>query len=59
MQALNVRKDLARILKMCLWNCYSNENVTENIVKTMSIYERENCLGFSPFGAFAELLSQL
>lgn len=59
MQALSVRKALARILKMCLWNHYSNENVTENIVKLMSIYVRENYMGFCPFWAFAELLSQL
>lgn len=59
MQALNVRKALARILKMCLLNHYSNENATENVVKPMSIYERENYLDFSPFWIFAELLSQL
>ena len=50
MQALSVRKVLARILKMCLWNCYSSENVTENIVKPMSIYERVNYLGFCHLG---------
>lgn len=59
MQALNVRKALARILKMCLWNNYSNENVTENVVKPMSIYERENYTDFSPFWTFAGFLSQL
>lgn len=59
MQTLSVRKALATILKMWFWNFYSNENVTENIVEPMSIYERENYLGFCPFGAFAELLSQL
>lgn len=37
MQALSVRKGLARILKMCLWNHYNSENVTENIVKPVSI----------------------
>jgi len=41
MQALSVRKALARILNMCLWNPYSSENVTENIIKPISIYERE------------------
>lgn len=57
MQALSVRKALAKILKMCLWNRYSNENVTENTVKSVSIYERENHMGSCLFWAFAEFPS--
>lgn len=57
MQALSVRKGLAKILKMCLWNRYSNEKVTENTVKSVSIYERENHTGSCLFWAFVEFLS--
>lgn len=59
MQALSVRKTLARILKMCLWSHYNSENVTESIVKPVSISRREKYLNFCTLALFAELLSQL
>lgn len=41
---------------MCLWNRYSNEKVTENMVKSVSIYERENHTGSCLFWAFVEFV---
>jgi len=44
---------------MCLRNGYSKENIAASTVKSMSICESENHMGFCLFWAFVEFLSQL